>query len=192
MGDGIASGHLYPKDLRHCIAGGAQGGLSCSVIRADDHFDITNGFHPTCTGSIGVIVRPRGAKSIVWAQAVDLGTHKDSTSIRVSGYEHLDLSLGDLAVSLTDRQPNRYNEWVVQDYDVIGIIAIPPFHFWARQDINLALGTAEIPEYLKLEDTYGPSKSSLDAIISEFAPLPIVTIHNAKFVSVTRYLPPFG
>lgn len=192
MGDGIVCGNLYPKDLHHCISGAAQGGLSCSVIRSDDHYDVTNGNHPTCVGSIGVIVRPRSAASIVWAQAADLGTHKDSTLIRVSGYEHLDLSLEDLALSLTGRQSNRYNEWVVRDYDVIGIFAIPPFHFWARQDINSVPGSAEMPEYLKLDDTYGPSRSSLDAIVNEFAPLPIVTIQNGRFVSVRKYLPPFG
>lgn len=192
MGDGVDTGRLYPKDLHHCISGGAQGGLSCSVIQPDDAYDVTNGNHANCIGSIGVIVRPRSAESIVWARAFDLGTNKDSTLKRVSVYEPLDLSLEELAASLTDRPPDRHNEWVVRDYDVIGIFAVSPFHVWAHREISSIAGAEKIPNFLIGSDNYDSRKSSLDAILDEFAPLPIVTILNAKFVSVSKYGPPFG
>lgn len=108
----------YPNDLLNVIADRAQGGLSCSVVTATDDFGAPNG--PTI-GSIGVIVAPTGAHSIM---AV---SHRDAGSSEVDGvrtYPDLDIGIQDLRDSLDLR--TGYNEWGLRDYKVVAIVAVPP------------------------------------------------------------------
>ena len=84
----------YPHDLLNVIAGGAKGGLPCSVVTATDGFGAPNG--PTI-GSIGVIVAPTSAQSII---AV---SHEDAGSYEVDGvrvYPERDIGIQDLHDSL--------------------------------------------------------------------------------------------
>lgn len=114
----------YPQDLLSIIGGSAQGGLSCSVVRCTDIFD---GFYTHAWGCIGVIVRPRSPHSLVGTSPGDLGSSSDDDGDRHCEPADRDVGLGEVRESLFSRLDVVRNEWVVRDYDVLGILAQPPY-----------------------------------------------------------------
>lgn len=121
-GSGIErDGHHFPEDLNHVLKGAAMGGLSCSVVVPSDVF---HGFDRNATGCVGVVLGLRTKDSLVAVDPGDCGSMEDEeTGIREVMSER-DITVADLGRTLSEREG--YNEWVVKDYVVLGIFAVPP------------------------------------------------------------------
>jgi hypothetical protein len=118
--------HLFPTDLKHVIAGNAQGGVSCSVIRPGDIFD---GPEANSTGCIGVILRMKSRDSLISAADYDDGTRVDDDDNRIVDKD-VDISVEDLERTMENRKG--HNEWAIKDLEVLGIFAGNPFEVWHR------------------------------------------------------------
>jgi len=118
-GAGVKRGHLFPKDLLHVIAGHANGGLSCSIVRPGDVF---NGYARNAMGSVGVVLDPRTSRSLTAVDPHDCGSMEDADGNRNVPQER-DITPRDLEDSLDRRPKGDYNEWVVRDFQVRGVFA---------------------------------------------------------------------
>jgi hypothetical protein len=121
-GTGIDRGeaHLFPADLRHVVEGHAMGGLSCSVVLPGDKF---HGFDRNATGSIGVVLDLTTKDSLVAVAPTDCGSIEDECGKRIVQNE-TDIATADLEHSLNKRA--NYNEWIIRNYVVRGILAVSP------------------------------------------------------------------
>ena len=126
----------YPEDLRNVIRGGAMGGLCCSVVRPGDDFE--TGGRNAC-GYVGVIVGLQCKHALVAVDPEDCGSYCNERGFREVA-KPTDITVQGLQKTLTDR--NSWNEWVVRDYEVLGIFFVKPYLVWRE----LAAGTsAEVP-----------------------------------------------
>src|SRR5665811_892053 len=121
-GDELRSERQFPNDLLNAIDNPKME-LSCCVVRATDHFDTHS------WGCIGLVLRLKNDKSLIAADRHDCGSREEKDDKgdirRMVDPRHLkDLSLGDLEVTITER--TGHNEWVVKDYNVLGIFVHPP------------------------------------------------------------------
>jgi hypothetical protein len=95
----------YPEDLRRVISGGANSGVSCSVVSPGDIF--AGAAERNAYGTIGVILDLRGEQSLATA------THGDGGSLwyghGAREFDEKDLTIEDLERSLTRR--DGHNEW---------------------------------------------------------------------------------
>src|SRR6185295_14284490 len=99
-------------------------------VRPGDNF---HGINRNATGCIGVIVRPRSPDSIVDVGHSDVGSGEDEDGNRdASGAR--DISIEELRSTLDRRV--YYNEWVVKDYEVLGILAVEPFEVWGKKSLG--------------------------------------------------------
>lgn len=122
---GIGPGQkTYPDDLKHVTCGRAQGGISCSVVKPGDRF---HGFDRNATGSVGLVVAPTESKSIVAVAPHDVGSYVEN-GVRAVAHEG-DITNADLELTFTARG-DRYNEWVVRDFMVIGVFVAEPATTW--------------------------------------------------------------
>lgn len=122
---GIGPGNQpYPHDLQHVWQGGAQGGISCSVIRPGDsfHYPVRHS-----TGTVGLVVAPISSESIVAVSPNDAGSQVEN-GVRVVARE-VDICVNDLEMSLSGRR-DRYNEWVVRNFKVVGLFTAMPATTW--------------------------------------------------------------
>lgn len=144
---GVSSGLnlTFPDDLRHVINGHAQGGISCSTVRPGDRFEDdlqTRGRNSW--GCIGVIVRGRTAWSLVCVDPYDCGSSMLPCGLRTCRQVDMDLAITEVARSLDARRPSDCNEWVMRDYEVLGMLIQPPFsarafgQFSSREEIVAA------------------------------------------------------
>lgn len=118
----------FPGDLQLVLSGGAQSGLSCSVVLPGDCFDR---FRDDCkaTGTIGVVVRLNAKGSLVAADVKDCGSSTDETGFRWATEK--DITISSLKNTIEGRE--RYNEWVVRDYQPLGLFVAGPMQVW---DLN--------------------------------------------------------
>jgi len=113
----------FPDDLLHVLDGKAQGGISCSTVRPGDAFE---GNTRNSWGCIGVIVRGRTSWSLAGVDPNDCGSSKQPDGLRYCIHADRDLTLAEVIDSLDSRSPNDCNEWVVRDYDALGVLIQPP------------------------------------------------------------------
>lgn len=117
-------GLSFPDDLRHVINGHAQGGVSCSTVRPRDVFE---GPHRNSWGCIGVIVRGRSPWSLVCVDRSDCGSFMGCDGLRNCAQANSDLTIEHVVLSLQGRSVHSCNEWVMRDYEVLGVLVQPPF-----------------------------------------------------------------
>jgi len=113
---------VFPNDLQNAIAKKDME-LSCCVIGSRDDYE-KHSF-----GDIGIILRLKTPNSLVAADPNDCGSLEEEDErghVRrtVPMNKLRDLSLEQLTETLTKRTD--HNEWVVRDYEVLGIFAHPP------------------------------------------------------------------
>jgi len=126
---GVSSGvsHDYPDDLRHVLAGHAQGGLSCSVVTPTDIF---HGFGDrNAFGCIGLILDLNTPDSLMAVGPHDLGSWVENG---VRRFPPQAIAVADLEASLDQRVS--HNEWGVRDFTVRGVMAAAPFDVWTSKD----------------------------------------------------------
>ena len=106
---------VYPDDLRKAIKilDEGQGALCCSVVWPQ---------HTAAFGTVGIVIRPRSAASILGVVTGDGGTTYDAeTRVRSLG-RTVPLTLQNL--SLTFTPTDEHNEWLVENADCVGIYFI--------------------------------------------------------------------
>jgi len=178
-GAGKDRGLLYPQDLRHVVAGNARGGISCSTVQPGDAF---SGVNRNATGCIGVIVDLQEPSSLVAVHPHDCGSIEEADGTRSVPNEG-DITLADLENSTQDRRSTLYNEWVVRNYIVHGILAVPPFEISVLAVPDFP---PEMPEYMR-DNTPIPDidRISIQRVIAEFPGMPVYTMHNADVILVS-------
>src|SRR5260221_9335349 len=107
----------FPEDLKHVLAGNAQGGISCSTVRPGDIFEGPH--YRNSWGCIGIVVRSRTPWSLVCVHAHDDGSRMADDGLRVCSQMDSDLSLEEVERSLKERSATDCNEWVMRDYYVL-------------------------------------------------------------------------
>ena len=140
VGPGTAS---YPDDLRAAIASKGAFELSCSAVKPGDKFDPDPGVLSAATGSVGIIVDPRGPSSIKFADADDHGSMYDPRTNKRIGLPGMTVSAQSFEDSFAHR--TRYNEWVVGDYDVRGIFIFRPIWLNPTTQMPLQRVAADFP-----------------------------------------------
>lgn len=115
----------FPDDLLNVLDGAAQSGISCSVVHPGDNFD-TQSIYTNATGCIGVIVRLRNPQSLVGAHYKDCGSRVED-GVRTCAQANQPMTIDQVRESILARAPGTYNEWVVKDYDVLGLLFQSPF-----------------------------------------------------------------
>jgi hypothetical protein len=160
---GIGPGQSpYPYDLAHVRHGHAQGGVSCSVVKPGDRFQ---GAGRHSTGTVGLVIEPTESESIVAVAPDDAGSSVVN-GVRVVG-EEVDICVSDLEHSLSARG-DRYNEWVLRNFEVIGLFVAEPASTWQEESIpmpdgmepqfafqDVGISVAEIAEYWDPLPVYG-------------------------------------
>ena len=131
--------HIYPKDLLHVINCYAQGGVSCSTVMPTDNF---HGRDRNATGCIGVVLGLKNDCSVTSAAPNDVGSIESRNGIREAQGQIINIAA--INASISDRQKNEYNEWVVRDYFVIGVLAVPPFEV---MKLRTPVFPPDMPEY---------------------------------------------
>jgi hypothetical protein len=130
----------YPEDLRTVIHGGAMGGICCSVVRPGDNFGA--GVRRAC-GCVGVIVGLQCKHSLVAVDPDDCGSFCNERGFR-EVQEPRDITVPELQRTLVER--GAWNEWVVRDYNVLGIFFAAPFEVWREKAPALMEDALTSPE----------------------------------------------
>jgi len=130
----------YPSDLIAVGNRECPGGICCSTIMPRDNF--AGGGN--ASGYIGLLLRPVSDRSIIAASHEDIGSNV------VNGVREyrkpLDPVLkSDLESSITERAENAWNEWIVDDYEPVGVITVGPGAAYGAVD--------QTPEQLR--ETFG-------------------------------------
>ena len=162
-------GH-YPLDLHTALTSACcrNGGLSCSVVTPSDPFTGATRFVP---GYIGIILDPRGSQSIVSCSTVDGGDIRDLQTCTVVGeLQNVDLSVNDLQRTITGRAD--YNNWLVKDYEILGLLALPPFRVAKIIQHELA-GMVRVVAHTDIRQ-----------VSSEFPGLPLYTITDGRYFAL--------
>ena len=162
-----ADGGHYPLDLHTALTSACcrNGGLSCSVVTPTDPFIGATRFVP---GYIGIILDPRERQSIVSCSTDDGGDIRDLQACTVMGeFQNIDLSVDDLRRTITGR--TEYNNWLVKDYEILGILALPPFR------------VAKIIQHDFAGLVRGEAHTDISQVSSEFPNLPIYTIADGRY-----------
>jgi hypothetical protein len=176
-GAGLERGndHLFPADLTHVLQGKAMGGLSCSVVLPGDVF---GGIERNATGCIGVVLGLQSPNSLVAVDPDDCGSMEDeATGIREVPHEG-DITVADLERTLSER--TAYNEWVVRNYVVLGILAVPPLEVSVLRSPEYP---ADMPEALR-DTTPAPGIERVppEQIVAMFEDNPMYTFKDGKIL----------
>ena len=176
-GSGSPYDDVYPVDLKKVITGRCQGGLSCSTVMPNDNFsDLKTA---NATGCVGVILGLKSKNSVKDVHAADCGTYVVN-DVRIVP-NHRDLSIADLEQTIDARPFGNYNEWVINDYQVLGVFAAAPFFIWA---LGKPIYPPEMPDYLcASEPQLGITKTCPNAISAEFPELKIFSFVGGQLVN---------
>lgn len=159
-------GH-YPDDLHTALISACcrNGGLSCSVVTPSDPFI---GETPFVPGYIGIILDPISSESIISCSTADSGDIRDPRSCTVVGeLQNVDISVADLGRTITER--TGYNNWLVKNYEVLGILALPPF----RVEI--------INHHELIGLVRSSSRTDIGQVALAFPGLPTYTVDNGQY-----------
>jgi len=148
---GVGFDTCYPDDLVQATAN-PHWGLACSVVKPGD--GIGNAF-----GFVGIIVDVTKDTSVVAVSTDDCGSQVDrGTGKRIA----LDMipTAEKCEKSLDER--TKHNEWVVEDYEVMGIFVLRPPQIWSGSGLG------------------GPTKITVGDIHATFGK-PVVTTDEQGF-----------
>lgn len=149
--------------------------MSCSVVRPGDVF---HGSERNATGSVGVVLDLQSSNSLVAVHPNDCGSNEDKCGVRVVGNE-VDISPVDLQWTLDQRA--NYNEWVIRDYEVLGVFADLPIEV---STLIIPDQPADMPAYLRVTETISFEVVALHEVARAFPNLPI---YGFKGIDIVRY-----
>ena len=157
----------YPHDLQTALTNPCckTKGLSCSVVTPHDIFD---GDSPFVPGYVGIILDPRSRRSIVSCSTHDGGDCRNLQTGMVEGeLEHVDISADLLCETIDGR--TGYNNWLVKDFTVLGILALPPFK------------VEVIGYHPHIGTTRGTSHTNIHQIAQEFPHSAIYSVRDNQY-----------
>lgn len=165
--------HIFPADLQHVVAGNANGGVSCSVVKPGDRF---HGEQRNSTGTVGLVLGLRGPESLVAVSPGDAGSEVDAHGNRRA--HEAAITVAELERSLSERQ-GRYNEWVVRDFSVMGIFVAEP----STVTQHVAIDVPEEAKWmLDGNETLGEIPISPSEISSALPTLPLYSFKGGELV----------
>lgn len=181
VGKDRGAAHLFPSDLLHVIDGCAQGGVSSSVVRPGDVF---SGHSRNATGTVGVILGLVEPQSLVAADRKDCGSTEGPDGVRTVE-EEKDIEIADLDDTIIQRET--YNEWVIRNFRVIGILAVEPFEVSCLRKMQYP---PEMPAHLRSEESVQDIRcASREELLSIFKNLPIYTFLDTNILSLKDLTP---
>lgn len=123
----------YPDDLRAVLAGSAQTGIACSLVRPGDTFV---GVARHALGCIGVVVDLEDQDSLIAVSATDLGSQVING---IRQYHPMNVTLQDCVDSLLQRGRapggTNYNEWGLKNFKPMGIFVAEPFEIYRQMGV---------------------------------------------------------
>lgn len=175
----------FPDDLNFVAAGNAQGGVSCSVVFPGDVFA---GIERNAIGCVGLVLGLRTPESLVAVSATDCGTNVGPDGHRVPRQPHI--SIDEIRSSINGRPPRNYNEWVLADFNVLGVFAIEPLEIWGQGRIDVSDEVRELlasSQYDALDELqYGIINTSFEEIAEHFPSLPLYTFRRGRICKLVR------
>lgn len=178
-GSGADRDNPFPKDLQHVINGCAQGGISCSIVMPGDNF---YGIDRNATGCVGVVIDLQTSKSLVAVDSSDCGSIENDEGVRIVACE-CDITSTEVDESITRRKRTSYNEWVVRNFNVIGIFATQPYEVSKRQIPDFP---PEMPDYLRSTGSEtGIGSVSIEQICRTFPDKPIFGFQGSEITKLS-------
>ncbi|HCM1609724.1 TPA: hypothetical protein N2965_004580 [Vibrio parahaemolyticus] len=135
------------------------------------------------TGCIGVIISINNPQSIIDVSESDCGSIECDNGERTT-YSQKTLTISDIESSIENRSVDSYNEWVVQDYNIIGILALSPFEISTFKKSPCPDG---VPEHLWNDQPIAAIESlSMDDVISEFSDHQVYSFCDGEIVKIVK------
>lgn len=163
----------FPDDLKTARAGDLCGGVCCSTLGPRDSYTCTQ---MNAVGEIGIIINPKSESSVRAASASDAGSwinvHSGCREVETS--KELPEACKE---SILRRGEAGYNEWVVQDYNTVGIFYFPNPRIAVESTYNDPVTGQE-------QVTNGIASLELESLASDFADLRKFSIKDQKFQEV--------
>ena len=154
-----------------------MGGVSCSIVTPKDSF---HGERRHATGTVGLVLHVPTPASLVAVSPNDAGSSVDAHGNRWAPESDIDAMA--LERSLTERG-ERYNEWVVRDFRVLGI-------FVAADPTVTKRGKLEVPpDAAALIDPsaiLSAEPITLDEIVAALPSLPLYSFGQGGIVEFRR------
>ena len=167
--------HLYPHDLQSVLDGKAHSGLSCSTVMPRDCF---GGFDRNATGCVGALLGLQSGDSLKAVSAGDCG------SALIAGVREIGLAdtvtLDSVVRSISNRKPGHYNEWIVANYEVLGLFAAAPFEVSALCRMP-AIPDAPVQSQ-EAELIAASRQTNIEEVANTFPGSTIVSFHNGRLV----------
>ncbi|MDP5280076.1 hypothetical protein Q9Q95_14185 [Sphingomonas sp. DG1-23] len=175
-GGGSTFEYPFPRDLEEVIAGRSLTGLSCSTVMPGDEFCDLN--RANATGCIGVLLGLQTPQSVLDAHPHDCGTYM-ADGVRQVPHAR-DMTASDFDATITGRANGEYNEWVIANYQVIGLFVAEPYRVSIEVEIDYP---EDMPDYLRGAGTAaGFDYKSLAEIATLFPNLPIYAFASGGVV----------
>ena len=116
-------------------------------------------------GNVGLVVDIKNTGSVIAVDSSDCGSILNSDTSKRQ-YLNNKPTKSTCAASIDERQG--YNEWLVQNFDVVGIFVFEPICVWKEIRIGNAVDYAEVP-------------ISLSEVLKAFPDLKIISTCNGSF-----------
>lgn len=159
-------GLFYPDDLKKVQNNGVSA-VCCSTIHSSDEFNMFG--KANAIGSVGLILDINSDNSVMAADRKDTGSYYDQkTGIR-SVQTGMD-TIQHCEDSILSRDSNEYNEWVVQDYSIIGLFVFP----------------CPMAEMRGVCGNNGSVSLAANQIHPFFQTLKIYTVYNSGFLDISN------
>lgn len=170
----------YPDDLKNVVASGAIGGVSCSVVAPGDIFGTQR--DANATGCVGVVLGLTSPHSLMDVHATDGGTH-----IGPDGVRHprpAPITVNDVERTISGRRDDDYNEWVIGDYQILGIFIATPYAVPALVPISAPPG---VPSYIQENSIdWGVAYTTVAEIRAEFPDLRLFTFDAGQILELAE------
>ena len=163
--------YFFPNDLLNVIAGGAHGGISCSLIRPGDNFDFGNAYRNSI-GNVGVVLGLQDSQSLINCNFEDAGSMADVNGNR--SQQDRDISVMDLENCFLQR--SKYNEVVIRNYIPLGIFFGGDPLFICEK--GLMKNYDILPDYLRTGESIINCEIEIDDIVEIFSDQNIYTFEN--------------
>jgi hypothetical protein len=165
--------HPYPADLKHVIENPTRQCVACSTVNPNDTFD---GDEANATGCIGVVLGLTHDESVKAARPSDMGSILRGDGVR--DVEAKVIHISEIERSIAERNENNYNEWSVESYYVIGILAVDPL---LATILGIPNYPPDVPDYLRdHRPQYMQQRFTLREVHDEFSGKRIFTFKDGR------------
>lgn len=103
--------------------------ICTSTVMPGDKFPTSKSLDTNATGCIGVILVPNSDISFCCADPADCGSEvkNDVRQCKKCVSSPHECTFGELENAIINRPTNEYNEWIISDYETLGLFMMPDF-----------------------------------------------------------------